>query len=68
MDIEFRNSILVGVSALEAITFVLLKHAKSSIPNLEQEVLDALKAATPNGDPATVAAVEQRIRQYLAQG
>jgi hypothetical protein len=66
MDIEFRNSILVGVTALEAITAVLVKHAKTQIPNFEQEVLDTLSAGTRNSDPVTSAAVQARVREYLA--
>ncbi|WP_223484690.1 hypothetical protein [Stenotrophomonas indicatrix] len=66
MEIELRNSLLIGVSTLEAITAVLVRHAKATIPNFEQEVLDMLKAGTPNAEPVTAAAVEARLKEFLA--
>jgi|GEM_PF-977957 len=66
MDIEFRNSMLVTVSAMEAITAVMIRHAKQSIPNFEQEVIDMLKAGTPNAETETAKAVEARVKEFLA--
>lgn len=66
MDIEFRNSMIVGVSALEAITRVLVKHAVTTHPGMKEEVLAELHAGTPNGDDPTRYAVTARIEQYFA--
>ena len=66
METELRNQLLATTSALQVVVGLLAKQAKASNPNFVAEAEALLIQATPNGDPATIAATRAAMQVLLS--